>query len=127
MPAAQGYTTRIRASLLARKRAREITTARIDDLALLLLVDLVSASIDTRLAHVWVETGVFARCQSHAAELAVTRAHLLAVLHQPLELGERLLDLGDGTRAVDELALVGVELRVRSKAKLANPPACTRR
>jgi hypothetical protein len=35
---------------------------------------------------------------------------LFAVLHQALELGERLLDLGHSTRAVDELALLGIEL-----------------
>lgn len=35
---------------------------------------------------------------------------LYSILHQPLQLRQRLLDLGDGSRTVDELPLRGVEL-----------------
>lgn len=58
-----------------------------------------------------MQTEVLATTQADAAEALVGAAHLLAVSHQPLELDQRLLDLGHRSRAVDELAVRRIELQ----------------
>lgn len=60
--------------------------------------------------HVWVQAEVLPTTESDPPEAVVLATHLLAVGHQPLELRERLLDLGHRSRAVDQLPVGGVEL-----------------
>lgn len=67
-------------------------------------------------SHLRMYTQVLPTRQTKARKRALLLALLVrlrlldTVFHQALQLGEGLLDLGDGSRAVDELALGGVEL-----------------
>jgi hypothetical protein len=95
---AQRCTPRICPSLFTRRCRRQIPTSRVDRLSLLLP------------RHFWVETEVLPRGETDASEALVRAAHLLAVLHETLELGEGLFDLGHCSGAVDEFPVGGVEL-----------------
>ena len=100
MPVAQFDAARVVATLLADPRVGEIAAHGIGDLALLRLRDL------------RVDAEVLARGETEAEEGLVLVVHVAPIRHQPLELGQRLLDLRHRARAVDELAPLGVELAV---------------
>lgn len=98
MKLAQRCAPRIRPALFTRCRTRQISTASVDRLALPLAT------------YVRVQTEVLSTTQADPPETFVRATHLGSVGHQAFKLRQGLFNLGDGSRAVDELSMGGVEL-----------------
>jgi hypothetical protein len=64
----------------------------------------------SRWTHGRMNAQVLAGSESQAHKVLVEAVDVASVLHQPLQLGQSLLDFGNRARTVDELALLGVEL-----------------
>jgi hypothetical protein len=120
MPVAERNGAGVGAALLASGAAGQVAAAGVDDPALLLLRDLrrhkLPGRIVERVSHFRMYAEVLAACEPEPGERALLGellgrpGSLDAVLHEALELCERLLNLGDRPGAVDQLALDCVEL-----------------